>query len=242
MVHIYDYSLYGEPRIIDLYVNNNVRRYKDIILPYGFEWVGDSNKSINGSGISQLDLRYNLSDSEYYYYHWWSSDKVKIHVIGDNHISHGPIRPLPEVIRPQLPESNGSYQDNNTWMSVNLDVDNSNYQEGDMIKANASVYGVPQSNVLFEWKLDGKTLQSNSSSISFKAKKEHDGKQLQVIAKYNGNSTSDTRSLNVSHSKNDESSSFVQSTEFIAIISSVVGVTLLLSILVPIIVIKKKKH
>lgn len=244
----YDYSIYNEPRIINLNVNNNAHKYSDIILPQGFEWVGDDNIPLNGSGVSKLSLRYNASDCDYYYHHWWGNDKVRINVLNDNHLQPPKPTPLPEVSKPPVVSSPEQPQNQNNQMSVNLNVDN-NYHEGDTINASASVYGVPESSVIFEWRLDGVPLNENRKYISFTAKKEHDGKQLQVIARCNGKTTNNSRVLKVDSSSdiiNNQTNVIEDNKVLVTTLSSIIGVSIgasiLSAIIVPILVIKKKKH
>ncbi len=61
-----------------------------------------------------------------------------------------------------------------------------NYQEGQQINVYAKVDGVDTSLVSFDWKIEGKGTLSNRSSFSFEALKEYDGKNIELVAYYNG--------------------------------------------------------
>ncbi len=117
------------------------------------------------------------------------------------------------------------------------------YHEGDMINVQANVEGIDPSLVLFEWTIEGTKIKGNGEQFSFKANKEHNGKKLNLVAKYNDTTKSTSQVLTVNSETSEQlnhKSFWSGSTFIIVLIAAIVGIALI-TILLAVLLHKKRR-
>ncbi len=115
-----------------------------------------------------------------------------------DHINQQPSNDKPQSTPPQ-PQPEGDKDPITPAISgVTIKLNNSQYTEGETITASAEVTPSGLTGVTYQWSILGSSTPINnktSSSISFDANKDDNGKKLMVVATYNGKQVKDEVSL-----------------------------------------------
>ncbi len=186
--------------IINLNVGNNVSNYSQIALPKDFVWEGNTSQSVE-NGTSKLILKYQGKDQGCYRRTYWEKERVNIKKLG-NAVVPEQQQNLPPITQEEAPQiAPPAPAPSQGIKSVKINLDKTNYKEGDKITANAVVSPNDIHGVSYKWFIGNREL-GYTESITFDALGQYNGQTLRVEATYDEETKSDSVTINIKSNNN----------------------------------------